>query len=272
MTRPYNPRRESNSRFAQGPVAAAKPVDPQAASLAATPPTLLNESGFPAPVDYGHMSQIVRERTQRDFPVPVITWNEVTHIGTLNAEDRASWSLEGEGLSVSINPEEWEEIAKLGGRPHWRIATDRPLRFVDAHKLTSQARNDIAQWGVENGIVERVTTYTATWYDSEMDSDLSMVCNTREEAEDQVNWDISDADNDDGSSIEETSHLQFTKDYPRRGADLGNVEDLLIVEWAMQHENVDGVWWNDNLDPANYSAPRGVLLSTRLSEYSYTEA
>lgn len=264
MRQGYNPNRDKDGKFATG---SKKPVNPADTTdrFPASPATFSPQVEAP---NLDEMQAVIRTRTAGYFPVPVIIWNEVTHIGTLDPSHREASSLEGEGLSVSINPDEWQQIAKLGGRPRWAITTDRPLRFIDAHKLTPKSRASINAWGVENGIVEEVTTYTAEWWDSDMEDRVAMVCSTREEADEQISWMLDD-DSDDGPTVTETRHLQFTAAYQRRGGHLGNVEDLLLVEWAEGKGDVDGVWWNDELDPDNYSAPRGVLLPSRLQEYTY---
>lgn len=181
---------------------------------------------------------------------------EVTHIGTFETKDRKDWSLEGDGLSVSINPDAWGKILKEGVKPRWTLArTDgKPLQFLDAHALTNEQLADIANWGCEAGIVTPITAYTVTTFDDELDDDLTATYATREEAV-QESYDPDD--------VEEITTLAFTSERPR-GANLGNTEDILLTLWVEQNTNHDGVWWQDKLDPDVYSAPRGVILPSRL--------
>lgn len=70
-------------------------------------------------------------------PVPPRTFEALFHVGTLRPEDKGcdgpSW--EGHGLSVSVHPAAWTRIARLGGRPTWKLVNDQ-ARFVDVHALT----------------------------------------------------------------------------------------------------------------------------------------
>jgi hypothetical protein len=42
----------------------------------------------------------------------------------------------------------------------------------------------------------------------------------------------------------------------------------LTPVWHAEAHDYDGVWWNEDLSPANYSAPRGVIFQSRLDEWT----
>ena len=69
---------------------------------------------------------------------PVLQFDDHCHIGTMKPSDKGRFhnktSLEGNGLSVSEDPDAWRAIAKLGGFPTWSLTRDGSL-FVDAHAL-----------------------------------------------------------------------------------------------------------------------------------------
>lgn len=46
------------------------------------------------------------------------------------------------------------------------------------------------------------------------------------------------------------------------------VGDMLCVAYA-DHLGFDGVWWKETLDPAAISAPRGVIIESRVSEWTF---
>lgn len=80
---------------------------------------------------------------------PTITLARVWHIGTLNAADKAgryTQSLEGAGLSVSVHPEAWNEIARLGGLPWHELTQPGGIRLLDRHRLTVDELATIADW------------------------------------------------------------------------------------------------------------------------------
>jgi hypothetical protein len=45
------------------------------------------------------------------------------------------------------------------------------------------------------------------------------------------------------------------------------VPDLVLTVYAEEH-GYDGVWWNDRLDVQNYSAPRGVIVPSKIKSWT----
>ena len=62
---------------------------------------------------------------------------------------KSSFSYEGDGLSISINPEHWIEIANLAGDTF--SLTRKEGRFADAHSFDKGA---VLTWGVEEKYIE----------------------------------------------------------------------------------------------------------------------
>lgn len=201
---------------------------------------------------------------------PTRTYAEVTHIGMFDAAERNNWSLEGDGLSVSVNPDEWRSIAKLGGKPEWTITRSdgKPLQFLDAHKLTKKQRNQIEDWAVESGIAENVTAYVYTYYDDEFEEEMSMTFESRKEAEDQAGFDWMSEEEQSDANIEEVDVLRLTEKYRQRGSEIDDT-DLIVSVWADQQTELDGVWWDDTLDPSRMSAPRGVIFTSHLDALTH---
>ena len=52
----------------------------------------------------------------------------------------------------------------------------------------------------------------------------------------------------------------------------GDNADIAVIIWLKEvlspdYLNIVGVWWSENYDPMNLSAPRGVILPDRLSYF-----
>lgn len=197
---------------------------------------------------------------------------KITHIGTLDAADKGTRgeSMEGTGLSVSRHPEAWERIAKLGGSPWWE-ADASGLRFLDGLKTLSEHKQALEQWGIDQGLATPATAYMVSWMDDEAEEERSFWCESREEAEDE-------ADMLDEASIEECSTvcptarlLEFMgHDASRAGKPTPAVHDDLATAWA-HAMGLDGIWWNERLDPESLSAPRGVIFPEHVSRISWAK-
>lgn len=198
-------------------------------------------------------------------PVPCRIFDRAAHVGTLNPADRQSWSYEGDGVSVSVHPEDWEAIAKLGGNPTWTLTrTDgEPFRLLDAHALTTCERGTVMKWAHANGWVRR----SRAWFAPHLDDDGRVSGETRCDSEAEAREFLDMAR--DMLTVAEHARLRVrrslvweaTPEHPVSRKGFGDPLDLTLTVWAQAVPNVDGVWWQDAYEPLYYSCPRGVLTS-----------
>jgi hypothetical protein len=192
--------------------------------------------------------------------------NKVYHVGSMDVNNKSNFSLEGSGLSVSVNPEEWRKIAQLGDRDLY-ILTNPNGVFVDGNKLNKQQKGNVISWGVENGYVLQEETYRVYYYDDELEEEVYMEFSTHKEAEQEAD-DANDIEIYIGG-IKPTEKLKF--DTKQNKVDTSQSFDLLLTLYVENYTKYDGIWWNDKLDTSKYSAPRGVIFNTKLSNWSISK-
>lgn len=183
----------------------------------------------------------------------------VFHVGTLNAVDRADWSYEGEGLSVSVDPDDWAGIARLSGDTWSMERPDgEPLRFVSWHDFDEEARNRVRTWAAEKGWVTERDIYRLTYTDADSGERTWVDTATAEEAQDEVEVHYLD-----DYEITATTAWRATTDFPERIAFRDQVDptDVLLAAYIRENRpDIDGVWWADDHAPEVLSCPRGVLV------------
>lgn len=164
-------------------------------------------------------------------------------------------------MSFSMHPQAWESIARLGGNPWWE-GDISSCQILDGYGFIDCNKEDLVSWGEEEGMVQKVVAYLASWYDDEMECQMEAMFQSYQEALDEVG-DLMD----DTNSIQRMEALAPTSDLVTAMAssisDVGKpspsaISDLATI-WA-QRSGLDGVWWEDRLDPMSYSAPRGVIF------------
>lgn len=198
------------------------------------------------------------------------------HIGTLNPKDKYkvhTQSQEGHGLSVSQCPDAWREIARLGGNPLWRLSRDGNA-FLDYHRLTDEERQVILNWGLESGWVALKEVWVASYYDEEVEDTRFFYVRSREQALAELDCESED-DFDAGQSIrQDTVPTASTRlnDYIGFKVDDVEVPDLLALAYADHELHLDGVFWEDILDPHSLSAPRAVIFPEKLSSWGIEPA
>ena len=55
-----------------------------------------------------------------------------------------------------------------------------------------------------------------------------------------------------------------------RGKSLALGMDYAATAYAEDVLDLDGVWWNDELDVSAYSAPRGVIFASKMGAWTAT--
>lgn len=195
----------------------------------------------------------------------VVRINEVYHIGTMDFENKRSDSLEGAGLSVSKHPEAWKQIAKLGGFQTFTLEK-KDGTFLDAHALKEHERENIIQWGKDKGYISMAPIYTVTYYDDEMRSDVqSMYFDEKEALLEAEGIEGAEPVKAEGLKASPSLHL---KTHSVREITSFLVFDKLLPVYVEEGLNIDGVWWEDDLDPSRYSAPRGVISKEKVIDWT----
>jgi hypothetical protein len=186
----------------------------------------------------------------------VIMFDVVHHVGSLQAQDVKKDSYEGAGLSVSINPDEWQKIARLSGVVH---TLRKRLTMLDYHGLTRKQVEEIRSYAVERKYAVESIRYKVSYYDDEWDDTFVSYYDSFEEAENEA---LEDSD------IEEVKALVATDrfpDYTVAPGD-GDLEEKMAAVWVdEQKPQLDGVWWADRLDVNRLSAPRGVIVPSKIA-------
>lgn len=205
------------------------------------------------------MSLLLKTLPVREIP-------RVYHVGTLNpdAKGNQGHSQEGAGLSVSLHPKEWTRIARLGGNPTFEL-TKPTGRFLDRHRLSGDTELRLKQWGIDNGWIKEHTTWKAEWYDSEADGRVYMLLDSEDEALAEVQ-DREDAD----ATVARVNAVTLTPaGIHRLGFDNGPMHalDMTLTFFVEDQTGLDGVWWDDKLDPMSLSAPRGVIGVRKLTDW-----
>ena len=168
--------------------------------------------------------------------------------------------MEGSMLSVSKHPEVWAEIAALGNHAQLLERIDGSLgRFVDYYSLSQSYIDRIL---ASSGLVKRTSLWKATSTDEDGGETYILFASKRE------------AENEDDAEITKVSGWKPTpilKEMWHRYFDSA-LHPIMVPEIAMifileKSKKYDGIWWDEELAPYRYSAPRGGIFQNRLPEW-----
>lgn len=188
-------------------------------------------------------------------------FDEVFHVGSLDLADRSKSSYEGDGLSVSVHPEDWSAIARIGGAT-WVLRKPEQAQFCFAsyHNLNETDRDLLRAWALVRGWVEQRTVYRVSWEDEDYLDTVYTEFDTEAQARDEAE----SRHDEDGTDTHLSPVLVWrpTATFPegRLSRDCDPTDVLLAVYVRETRPDLDGVWWDDDYEPDRLSAPRGVLV------------
>ena len=194
---------------------------------------------------------------------PMVHFPEVYHVGDMDPKKKRGGSHEGSGLSVSLHPEEWTKIARLGGNETNTLQNDSSV-FLDFHKLADEQKKTILAWGVKNEYITPATIWRVSWYDDEMEDTVGMEFDNPEDA-------AAEAEGVEGEvEVLQGKHVSTPKMKQRIQGDASSVMlmDLLSTIFVEDVLEWDGVWWEDVLRPEQFSAPRGVIVPSAMKRWT----
>ncbi len=118
--------------------------------------------------------------------LPIIEWQHVIHCGEpATHEITHGNSLEGCLLSVSTDPEAWQVITHVG-HLEWKLSLPKgSFQLIAMWRLRSGQRRALTSLGVRLGLLQLVTRYRASHYDSEVEETRYTDHLTRKEALDE---------------------------------------------------------------------------------------
>ena len=203
---------------------------------------------------------------------PTRTFPKLFHVGTMKSADKQRDSYEGAGLSVSLHPEEWARIARLGNTIWQGVRPGN--QFLDFYRLTKQHKAMIGDWAVEQGLAQRASIWRVSFYDDEAEEKRYFEFTDPKEAQDEAD-DIAEWASKPPTIKERSGSLMGTPAlYQRMMQDRPEpsmTNELATIAYAEDFLKIDGVWFNERLDPDNLSAPRGVIVPSMIAHWRFTK-
>ena len=208
--------------------------------------------------------------------LPIFKFSEIYHVGNLQQKQQRQDSYEGDTLSVSLTPHEWCRVARIGGNGYV-ISEEQGIKLIDV--LTLKENTDFMKKFysemIEKGLLEKVQSYVHTYFDDEMDEYLSQEFETREEAEEELDYLLEEEPFEDLITI--NNSYKMTSD----GLDAVNATDyskfstdLLLIKYLediTSDLDIQGVYFEEEFEPSKYSLPRGGVFQSKLDNLRIVE-
>jgi len=196
--------------------------------------------------------------------LPRIKLPKVYHVGSMDQGKKSGVSYEGNGLSVSLHPDEWRQIARGQVSGDTWVLSKPTGNFINAHKITGAGKRFVLAWGTEMGYLDLAVMYRVEWYDDEMGDTMSTVVSSYEEAAEEADYVDGTVTQVPGSPVA-TPKLDQIIGFK---VDPMLAYDMVLTQYVESMTDADGIWWADDLDPDRYSAPRGVIFADRVNQWT----
>lgn len=212
--------------------------------------------------------------------IPIVELGRVYHVGSLDPALRGSLhrsSQEGPCLSVSLCPDAWTAIARLGGSGLYALERGDGA-FLDVHAAMSDpaVRETIVRWAEAEALIVYRERWKAWAFDEETEEWTHFEVDTHEDAKAEVDEFATGPDG--GPAIELTMGYVATEELGRR-LGCGRFDDAFALEFAamawardaapmLTGRTFDGVWFREEYAPERHSAPRGGIFPDALREWA----
>lgn len=204
--------------------------------------------------------------TDRLANLPRLTFDELHHVGTLDITRRKQGSHEGCHLSVSTHPDAWREIHTSD--TGLKTLAKPGATFINAHAVSEQDRADILRWAEANALIETRVVYQLEQADEDGNPGAQYFV-TYEQAENEC-YDEDDLDAISAVDAYVLTPALITRMNLYEKEPYINGFDYVLMAFAEDHTDADGVFWTDTLDVSRYSAPRGALFNAKYDTFVVT--
>lgn len=202
--------------------------------------------------------------------LPTRRFRGLLHVGDLRKPPpKRSSSWEGPGLSVSLAPDAWREIARVGGCTWVLRRGDRHAgALVDFHALGPRRKAVLVEMAEAQDLGRRATIWQHCVYDDELGDERCSEFATRRAAEaEQADYEEGEVRQGEGFRPSAKLQARWKRRFSRRlpTGDLAREQAILAV--LEGQKRWDGVWWADRYDPVGLSAPRGLIFENAQAAY-----
>lgn len=212
--------------------------------------------------------------------LPVVEKRVVWRVGDPGRVSRPKWSLEGLGVSVSEHPAAWSRIARLSGDT-WSLRRKRGTgKFLDVYAMSPDQVVRLTADAIAAGLLKTDWRWKAMWSVADEDGEPLPLSEGHEysffESKERAELEAAAAAVDDWVVRRERVALPTEKLLQTWSARFsGELTPMIATQVAWQvmieasRRDLDGFWWNDELDPDGMSAPRGMIFYSRLPRWDW---
>jgi len=196
----------------------------------------------------------------------------VFHVGNLERDRTKPYiSNEGMELSVSVHPRVWKQIMQGGGTPESEPTYTYELSHADAEFYLVDPTDPLdteRQWCLDNGYVTEVNGYRVTY---ETGDGETAYMEFGDETKANTEADERHGEVESVSILELAANgVEYWESAFRQSPNAAGsitIKGLLPI-WYAKQAGYDGVWWDEQLAPQKFSAPRGAIFQEKLDQFS----
>ncbi|WP_371436229.1 hypothetical protein [Polaromonas sp.] len=226
------------------------------------------------------MPEVSRNPKNEFSAWPTVDLKSVFHVGALDPSKKGqthnSTSLEGNGLSVSLDPDAWRHIASLGGEQTWMLTQEKAASFLDAAQMSQEHWGDVMAWAQRVDLVEPTEIVEVSWFDDEAQSRVTCEYDAADIKSHETALMEMHEHQDMAARIRNFNGFRSTPSLDQRIGflvDVALVKDMVLTLYVEDvlypTQRVQGVWWHAELDIYALSASRGVIHPQALAEWAH---
>lgn len=205
--------------------------------------------------------------------LPVRSISRVWHVGDLR-KPMPTYNfpgLEGNGLAVSHHPESWRRIARLGDSSTWRLTKTCGV-FLSYYDIRSDLWRKIEAWAEAVGYVVRGEIHRVEWYSDDVGRPLGYarysLFRTEQEARKELEGGVYSKETAFIPADRLNEWYSMITGREGKSCPLLLTRHMVVFLLAQEAGTMDGVWWDEELNVEDLSAPRGCIFQKSMPTWS----
>lgn len=203
------------------------------------------------------------------------TISETFHVGNLDGKRNSTIkSHEGRGVSISPVPNAWRQIDGCVHGDTYQLRHPTGGTFLDYTLCPTEVDQAIREYCIEAGYTIPATAYEVRYKDGRGNERFfyKQYRNDAERAAKEESYHASTVSEISSVSLGPKGRTYWTDAFESKpeSPPVLFIEDLSIL-WFAEAAGYDGVYWDNELNIGEYSAPKGVIFQSTFGEWEIAD-
>ena len=208
-------------------------------------------------------------------------YQKLYHIGTLDISNKDINSTNGNGLSITINPNEWKELLHTNSNKLWSLYKDN-INLIDYDSLTTEDFEISKRWALNHKYIKEDVKFEINIFNKKLGFNEKVKFNSlyeihkegylNEEYENYEEYEFfKEYEDIDVKKIVKYIPTSKMTNLSMTILNEDNLDSIIMLLFLELNSDIDGVYWTEPLKIFNKFNSNGILFNSRVNSFKIKE-